>query len=89
MLYEFVTVLGASDQTIARTSTLEGGVWFPSEALYAIASRTPLHDRHMTVTCPSHNRSLPKRSMPPLPVRRHRVWALNLTAGRLHAAART
>ena len=46
VLYEFVTVLGAEDQTIARTSTLEGGVWFPSEALYAIASREPPSTTH-------------------------------------------
>ena len=46
VLYEFVTVMGAEDQPIARTSTLEGGVWFPSEALYAIASREPPSTTH-------------------------------------------
>ena len=38
-LYEFVSVLGASRRTIAPTSTLEGGVFYPSEALYAFASQ--------------------------------------------------
>ena len=55
-LYEFVSILGAVDRNIARTSTLlEGGVFHPSEALYAIASQavnTPT-DFHISPSDPS------------------------------------
>ena len=35
---ELVSVLGATSRTFAPSSTLEGGVFQPSEALYALAS---------------------------------------------------
>ena len=35
---ELVSVLGATSRTFTPSSTLEGGVFFPSEALYALAT---------------------------------------------------
>ena len=39
-LFEFVSILGASSLTLAPSTTLEGGTFEPSGALYAIASQS-------------------------------------------------
>ena len=40
VVYEVVTILGASSRTIAPSSTLAGGVFYPSEALFAFSTQS-------------------------------------------------
>ena len=45
-VFELVSLLGATSRTIASTSTLEGGIFFPSEALFACKLKSASSNTH-------------------------------------------